>query len=121
MSFEENIDDVNLRVQKQNIMKKLKLSLLLLSSIAFITYSCSEGTKKDPKPVDVQDLTKDQPEVHGKEMKESDITLSNPLNGQWVADGKSIYELKCASCHKLTGEKLVGPGWKKDRLCFHQW
>ena len=26
--------------------------------------------------------------------------------------GQKIYEVKCNSCHKLTGEKLVGPGWK---------
>jgi cytochrome c551/c552 len=29
-----------------------------------------------------------------------------------VAAGESIYDLKCGSCHKLTDEKLVGPGWK---------
>ena len=23
-----------------------------------------------------------------------------------------MYELKCQSCHRLTEEKLVGPGWK---------
>jgi cytochrome c len=28
-----------------------------------------------------------------------------------VAGGKNVYELKCSACHKLTGEKLVGPGW----------
>jgi len=28
-----------------------------------------------------------------------------------VTAGKSVYELKCSACHKLTGEKLVGPGW----------
>ena len=26
--------------------------------------------------------------------------------------GQEIYEVKCQSCHKLTDEKLVGPGWK---------
>lgn len=25
--------------------------------------------------------------------------------------GKKIYDVKCSSCHKLTTEKLVGPGW----------
>ena len=25
--------------------------------------------------------------------------------------GKGIYDLKCQSCHKLTDERLVGPGW----------
>jgi hypothetical protein len=34
------------------------------------------------------------------------------LNAEWVGVGKSIYELKCQACHKLTEEKLVGPGWK---------
>jgi mono/diheme cytochrome c family protein len=28
-----------------------------------------------------------------------------------VTAGKAIYDLKCSACHKLTGEKLVGPGW----------
>ena len=93
-------------------MKTFNVAALLCLSIAFITYSCSEGAKKDPKPVDVQELTKDKPEEHGKELKESDITITNPLNAEWVATGKSIYELKCQSCHKLTEDKLVGPGWK---------
>lgn len=26
--------------------------------------------------------------------------------------GKEIYNSKCQGCHKLTDEKLVGPGWK---------
>ncbi len=29
-----------------------------------------------------------------------------------VAEGKNVYDVKCASCHKLGDEKLVGPGWK---------
>ena len=26
--------------------------------------------------------------------------------------GNKVYEVKSSSCHKLTDEKLVGPGWK---------
>ncbi len=26
--------------------------------------------------------------------------------------GLKVYDVKCGSCHKLTDEKLVGPGWK---------
>lgn len=29
-----------------------------------------------------------------------------------AASGEKVYDVKCASCHKLTEEKLVGPGWK---------
>jgi len=33
-------------------------------------------------------------------------------NLSWAADdGAALYKAKCAACHKLTGEKLVGPGW----------
>jgi cytochrome c551/c552 len=26
--------------------------------------------------------------------------------------GNKVYDVKCGSCHKLTEERLVGPGWK---------
>ncbi len=92
-------------------MKRISILASLLISASFIIFSCQEGAKKDPKPVDVQDLTRNQPETHGTEIKESEITITHPLNAEWVSGGKTIYELKCQSCHKLTGEKLVGPGW----------
>ena len=40
------------------------------------------------------------------------VELTHPLDETMVGTGKNIYEVKCASCHKLTGERLVGPGWK---------
>lgn len=40
------------------------------------------------------------------------VVLTHPLDEKMVATGKSVYEVKCASCHKLNEEKLVGPGWK---------
>ena len=93
-------------------MKPLKsFALMLLFSSVFF-FSCGEGTKKEPKPVDVQELTKDQPETHGTELKDGEITLATPLDQAMVSAGKSTYELKCQSCHRLTEEKLVGPGWK---------
>lgn len=40
------------------------------------------------------------------------IQLTHPLDEGMAAKGQAIYEAKCFSCHKLTDEKLVGPGWK---------
>lgn len=40
------------------------------------------------------------------------VELAEKLDHQLADGGKTIYGLKCASCHKLTGEKLIGPGWK---------
>lgn len=93
-------------------MKRNNIVRLTLLSVSFLFFSCNEGVKEEPKPVDIQELTKDKPETHGTEVKESDITLSTPLDQAMVTAGKATYELKCQSCHKLTEEKLVGPGWK---------
>src|SRR5215471_9212202 len=92
-------------------LRSFIIAAIALSGLYFLS-ACGEGVDKDAKPVDVQELTKNQPETHGPELKESDITVANPLNADWVAHGKGIYELKCQSCHRLTEEKLVGPGWK---------
>jgi Cytochrome c len=91
-------------------MKLLKTIGVLAGMLLII--SCNEGAKKDPPAVDVQELTKDKPETHGTELKEGDITLGTPLDQAMVTAGKSSYELKCQSCHRLSDEKLVGPGWK---------
>jgi len=40
------------------------------------------------------------------------VDLTHPLDQKMITTGKNVYDLKCASCHKLTDEKLVGPGWK---------
>ncbi|HEY3386356.1 MAG TPA: c-type cytochrome, partial [Saprospiraceae bacterium] len=34
------------------------------------------------------------------------------LDPAMAEEGSKIQSVKCASCHKLSDEKLVGPGWK---------
>lgn len=51
----------------------------------------------------------DNPKGHGKF---TDVKLTHPLDPKMIAAGKITYDVKCAACHKLTDEKLVGPGWK---------
>jgi len=92
-------------------LRSFIIATIAFSGICFLS-SCGGGVDKDAKQLDVQELTKNQPETHGPQIKEGDITVTNPLNAEWVTTGKSIYELKCQSCHRLTPDKLVGPGWK---------
>jgi cytochrome c551/c552 len=84
--------------------------LTALLALAFIACTskkeAEDAAKKSPTP---SEAAAPQPEVHGAEIKS--IELTNPLNATWVASGKSIYETKCLACHKLSNEKLVGPGW----------
>lgn len=94
-------------------MKAFQLFTVAFLTVTVLVSSCgSGGEKKEEKQADVKEQPVDQPENRGTEVKPGDVTLTTPLNAQWVSSGKSIYELKCQSCHKLTDERLVGPGWK---------
>jgi cytochrome c551/c552 len=90
-------------------MKKFLVIIALMS----LTYSCSNSSseKKESSsgdqaaPVDAGS----SPEGVGKFKH---IDLAATLDKKMADGGKSIYDMKCSGCHKLTGEKLVGPGWK---------
>jgi len=85
-------------------------TILLAFLLAFVACTTKQdadnAAKKSPTP---SDLAANQPETHGAEVKS--IELTNPLNKEWVAVGSGIYDSKCLACHKLSDEKLVGPGW----------
>lgn len=40
------------------------------------------------------------------------VILGDKLDTNMADSGDKIRSVKCSSCHKLTNEKLVGPGWK---------
>ena len=46
------------------------------------------------------------------EGKFKSVEVSGALDAAMADNGNKIYSVKCGSCHKLTEEKLVGPGWK---------
>lgn len=96
-----------------NMKKSNLINYLIIISVLFFYCSCqSKGVKQDTPPIDVTELTKNQPEVHGTEVKEGDIVFTNPLDASMASKGKATYDVKCKSCHRLNSEKLVGPGWQ---------
>ena len=44
--------------------------------------------------------------------KFTNVTVSSNLDKALADAGNKVFDVKCSSCHKLTDEKLVGPGWK---------
>lgn len=40
------------------------------------------------------------------------VDVSPTLNTAMADAGKKVVDVKCSSCHKMSDEKLVGPGWK---------
>ncbi len=93
-------------------MKSITIVFFAVSALLAGIASCVDKTPTNKEKLDVQELTKNQPEEHGQLLTAGDVQITHPLNAQWIAEGKSIYDLKCQSCHRLTDEKLVGPGWK---------
>jgi cytochrome c551/c552 len=41
-----------------------------------------------------------------------EVKLTHPIDQNMANKGEMIFGAKCIACHKLTDEKLVGPGWK---------
>jgi cytochrome c551/c552 len=90
----------------------MRITTLIVFAASLLVLGCTSkqdadaAAKNSPSPADA---AAKQAETHGTEVKE--VQLTNPLNADWVKTGKEIYDLKCLACHKLTAEKLVGPGW----------
>ncbi|MBK6264947.1 cytochrome c [Marivirga sp. S37H4] len=95
-------------------MKKLKLPVILIALM--IMYACGGGgsEQKSEQQSEQQTQKKDVPESikQGKgigEVKEVELTVE--LDEQMIKRGREIYEMKCSSCHKLTDQRVVGPGF----------
>lgn len=95
-------------------MKKL-LSFLVIS---FFLYSCGgpgEANKKvEESPAQTEKTADGNPtyDPNRGEGKFKDLVISEKLDAAMAASGEKVYTVKCAGCHKLTDERLVGPGWK---------
>ena len=43
---------------------------------------------------------------------EENVILGETLDKEMADRGHKVQSVKCSACHRLTDEKLVGPGWK---------
>lgn len=96
-------------------MKKI---LIVLSITGFI-YACGSNDSKTSTNTGDQSTTQSggaasNPSYDPErgEGKFTNVEVKPGLDVAMAEAGAKVYEVKCASCHKLTDEKLVGPGWK---------
>jgi hypothetical protein len=104
-------------------MKKLSFLAAVILALA----SCGGGSK--PQDYSNEPASKSMQEAQAKEadaasppsydpnrgegkFNSSNVTVSDKLDPKMAEVGEKIQGVKCASCHKLSDEKLVGPGWK---------
>ena len=102
-------------------MKKL-LSLCIAFSIIAIIAACggSENKSQDSATTETTSASGSESATNANpsydpnrgEGKFKDVMIADKLDVAMAADGKKAYDIKCSSCHKLTDERLVGPGWK---------
>ncbi len=98
------------------------LTLLFFITIFLVTiYSCGGGnttstesnstSNDDSKSKNPDSKTYDPKRGEGKFTSEN-VKIGEKLDVAMAVSGEAISGTKCTSCHKLTAEKLVGPGWK---------
>lgn len=101
-------------------MRKNKIITALCLSIAVFIGACGGGGEQSatadgqpngqPSETTADASSYDPKRGEGK-FDQTNVTLG-ALDATLVEKGKSISDTKCLSCHKITDEKLVGPGWK---------
>lgn len=88
-------------------MKKL-FSILIVSALFA---SCAPDKPADNKKGNLDDAVAANTQ-EGKGIGEvKNVVLNTPLEQDRVKRGQSIFEMKCSACHKLTDQRVVGPGW----------
>ncbi|MCE3282642.1 MAG: nirK [Chitinophagaceae bacterium] len=93
-------------------MKKL----LIITAFGIFAYACGGEEKPAAENSAENTSTKpggDDPAYDAKRGagKFKDVQVSPQLNAALADKGTKVYDVKCASCHKVTTERLVGPGW----------
>ena len=99
-------------------MKKLFFIGITTLIVVFII-SCGNQnstpvTQSTEKSADADKPANGNPsyDPHRGEGKFTKVEISPTLNAAMAESGDKVYNVKCSGCHKLTDEKLVGPGWK---------
>lgn len=98
-------------------MKTLKLiTAVILASI--LIYACGSKEQSSNNSDNEQQAAKQQEEKVPETIKMgkgvgafTEVEVSDPLNEEWVERGSAIYDMKCSACHKLTDQRVVGPGF----------
>lgn len=101
-------------------MKKPFPSLVFILMVSFYFSSCGGGTDSKSPAADTSNVSKSgetdaevyDPQRGEGEFSADNVKISDQLDKTLATAGESNFGVKCSSCHKLTDEKLVGPGWK---------
>jgi len=93
--------------------KKLFYSTTVMIGLALAGCNSNKPADESQKTTSKTDTAVVSQGINSKGIgRFKDVPLNHPLDSVMASQGKAIFDAKCMACHKLTGEKLVGPGWK---------
>ena len=101
-------------------MNRKNILLAIFSTVLFVTVACNSNSDKGKdngsSDSSASAATNEGAGAEANNPKgvgpHQNVQLTHPLDEKMIATGQNVYNVKCGSCHKLTNEKLVGPGWK---------
>lgn len=90
-------------------MKRVITVIIVVTAL----YACG-NQNGSPAKANEEKSTSANPAYDPKrgEGKFKEVEVSAKLDVAKAEEGNKVYAVKCGACHKTTGEKLVGPGWK---------
>lgn len=94
-------------------MKKLAILVILVACLAACGGS-GDKSEATPPASSTEPKTENANPSYDPERGEgkfTDVQVAATVDQVMATAGEKIYSVKCGSCHKLTSEKLVGPGW----------
>jgi hypothetical protein len=93
---------------------KTLFSLIILITLAACGNDKPNGEQTNNESNDDYEASEAPKKVdEGKGLGQiTEVKLNTPLEQERVIRGQAIYEMKCSACHKLTDQRVVGPGWK---------
>lgn len=98
-------------------MKKILIALPLLILIAACGGSDKGKESAGTEPASTSSSDESSAAAQGAADKKgigkfTEVKVDPTLDVKMADAGNKVYDVKCASCHKLSDERLVGPGWK---------
>nr|WP_121271181.1 c-type cytochrome [Pedobacter schmidteae] len=92
--------------------------LFVICVLALFTVACAgggngESAKTSDQPAEAAGAAEKSAnyDPNRGEGKFTEVKLGDKLDAEMALRGEKVADLKCTACHKLTDEKLVGPGW----------
>lgn len=94
--------------------KKKSIFIVTVASMVGLMAACGGKTdqSKSTTTTPAKSMLEEKKVADPKGIGEvKNVNLTDPMEESMIVSGKAIYEMKCSACHKLTDERVVGPGW----------